>query len=80
MLESPHVVLALGAVAVMALGVYLVAQPGRVARALRTFYSKYPLVRHAGEEQLTGRNAFVVLLGVVLILTGLAGLMGILVR
>jgi uncharacterized membrane protein HdeD (DUF308 family) len=79
MAGNSYVVLTLGAIGVIALGVFLVARPGRVSKALMTFYSKYPLVRYAGERQLTGRNAFVVALGIVLIVTGLVGLLGILV-
>ena len=52
------------------LGVLLIRRANTVATILKKFYLQYPLVRYAGDKQLTAREGFFVAFGVVLILIG----------
>ena len=69
----------MGALILVGIGLFLVLKPGRVAEALKGFYSNYPLVRYAGERQLKSRNSFILILGVALILLGMVGLLSIMI-
>ena len=55
------------------LGAYISLRPSVVAKQLQRFYSGYPLVRHAGGQQLTSRVGYVIGLGVTFIAIGVIG-------
>lgn len=63
----------LGGTAFVVLGIYMVARPSNVAEKLRVFYSKYPLVRYAGQRQLTSRTSYIVVLGLLFVAIGIFG-------
>ena len=63
------------AIAIVALGVFVILKPNIVSNKIKGFYSNYPLVRHAGEKQLSSRNSYVVLLGFVILVVGIACLL-----
>lgn len=52
-------------------GIFLVTKPAIVVEKLKSFYSGYPIVRHAGERQLTSRPEFIIVAGIVIIIIGL---------
>jgi len=67
----------LGAAAllIIGLGVYVMARPVFISDKLKKFYSNYPLVRYAGDKQLTGRSGLIRIAGVVLVILGIVGLL-----
>jgi uncharacterized membrane protein HdeD (DUF308 family) len=56
---------------IIVFGIFLVIKPAIVAEKLKSFYSGYPLVRYAGERQLTSRPQFIIVVGIVIIIVGL---------
>lgn len=56
-------------------GSYIVVKPQPISSFLRTLYSNYPLVRYAGEKQLTSRPVFIRFFGIVIIFAGLVGIL-----
>jgi hypothetical protein len=61
-------------------GFYIAIKPQPISSFLKTFYSNYPLVRYAGEKQLTSRPVFIRLFGSVIILAGLVGIVGVFLK
>jgi hypothetical protein len=59
-------------------GLYIFLKPDIVAAKIKVFYSNYPLIRYAGEKQLTSRQGFVKSAGIVIIIIGLICLFSIL--
>lgn len=57
--------------AIVFFGIFLISRRHLVINKLKSFYSKYPLVRYAGEKQLTSRPHFVIGIGIVFILLGI---------
>ena len=49
----------------------MLVRPDTVSKKIKRFYSNYPIIRYAGEKQLTSRSSFVKLLGIVFIILGL---------
>ena len=58
-------------IALLCLGAYIYLRPISVARKIQLFYSKEPIIRYAGEKQLTSRPVFVRLLGIVIGIIGI---------
>ena len=58
-------------------GISIVAKADRVGAAISGFYKNYPVVRHAGQEQFVLKRAYVIALGLVITVVGLAGLVSI---
>jgi len=56
---------------ILCLGIYMLVRPDTVSKKIKRFYSNYPIIRYAGEKQLTSRSSFVKLLGIVFIILGL---------
>jgi hypothetical protein len=52
---------------ILLLGVYMILRPGPAAKAIRNFYSDYPIIRRASQEQLTVRPIFIRLIGLVFV-------------
>ena len=52
-------------------GIFLVIKPNIVIGKLKNFYNKYPIVRYAGEKQLTSRPQFIIIFGIIVILVGI---------
>ena len=69
-----QLLLSLISVGIIFLGAYISIKPGAVALKLKRFYSQYPVVHYAGEQQLTSRLFFVRLIGWVLVFVGLIAL------
>jgi len=65
------VILTIGALGIIGVGFLLTVKPHLVAEKLRSFYKKYPLVRYAGDRQLTSRPSYITALGIVIGLIGL---------
>lgn len=61
-----------GIILICFLGVYLCLRPSRAAEKIKAFYSTYPIIRLAGERQLTSRVGYVRLLGIVITTLGVA--------
>jgi hypothetical protein len=64
------IALHLASILILCVGIYVVARPVTVAEKIKSFYSNYPIIRYAGDKQLTSRLGFVRLIGVVLIVVG----------
>lgn len=64
-------ILSLVSIFILCLGIYVCARPVPFAEKIKSFYSKYPIIRYAGEGQLTSRLHFVRIFGVVLIIVGI---------
>lgn len=58
-------------ICVIIFGIFLVVKPDIVVKKLKSFYSRYPIVRYAGEKQLTSRPKFIVVFGIIIIFIGL---------
>lgn len=56
---------------IIVFGIFLVTKPSIVVEKLKSFYSGYPIVRHAGERQLTSRPQFIIVAGIVFVIIGL---------
>lgn len=54
----------------IAIGLLMIVRPSFVAKKLRDFYVKYPLVRYAGQKQLTSRSSYIVVLGFLFVAIG----------
>lgn len=63
------------AIGIMVFGFFIILRPGLIAQNLQKFYSRYPLVRYAGERQLRSRNPFVIILGIVIFIVGFIALL-----
>jgi hypothetical protein len=63
--------LRLASILICCVGAYAVFRPGSVAERIKHFYSRYPIIRYAGERQLTSRSGFVRLIGIVLLIVGI---------
>ena len=70
MYETEQVWLYIASIIIISFGCFILLKPKLVAATLKSFYKKYPLVRYAGDDQLTTRPAIVRLLGVTIIITG----------
>lgn len=62
--------LRLASILLLCVGIYVFARPVAVAESIKSFYSNYPIIRYAGEKQLTSRSGFVRLVGAILIIVG----------
>lgn len=69
-------ILKLVSIFIIIFGAFLTIKPNIVAKKLKSFYSRYPIVRYAGEKQLTSRPKFIVVLGIIIIFIGLLCLIG----
>jgi len=69
-----QIILSFISFAIVGIGLYVSFKPKIVAVKLRQFYSQYPIVHYAGEQQLTSRLFFVRLIGWVLVIVGLLAL------
>lgn len=47
---------------------FLIWGPNIIVEKIKSFYSKYPLVRYAGEKQLTSRAPSIIILGILFVL------------
>jgi hypothetical protein len=59
------------------IGVAIVAKADRVGAAIASFYKNYPVVRHAGQEQFVVKRSYAIVLGLVVIAIGVAGLISV---
>lgn len=59
------------------IGISVMAKADRVGAAIAGFYRSYPLVRYAGQEQFVVKRVYVIVLGVVIVAIGIAGLLSI---
>jgi uncharacterized membrane protein HdeD (DUF308 family) len=57
-------------VLILCVGIYAVVRPVALSERIKKFYSNYPIIRYAGEKQLTSRSGFVRLFGIILIILG----------
>ncbi len=69
--------LAVVALILVVLGIWIVLKADRVGTAIADFYRNYPLVRHAGQDQFVVKRAYVVVLGVVVVAIGIVGFVSI---
>lgn len=51
-------------------GIFLATKPSTIAKALKSFYSKYPIVRYFGDKELSARSIYIIISGVVIIFIG----------
>jgi len=63
--------LRLASILISCVGAYVCFRPAFVAEKIKLFYSRYPIIRYAGEEQLTTRYNLVRLAGVVIVIVGI---------
>ena len=61
----------LASILISCVGAYVCLRPASVAEKIKLFYSGYPIIRYAGEKQLTSRSSLVRLVGVVLVIVGI---------
>ncbi|MBN2179212.1 MAG: hypothetical protein JW743_07255 [Deltaproteobacteria bacterium] len=64
--------LRLASLLILLVGVYVYLRPSFVAEKIKSFYIKYPIIRYAGEKQLTSRPGFVKIIGIILVIVGIA--------
>lgn len=69
-MTSEGTILRFAGVLISGVGIYLYWRPASVAEKIKLFYSRYPIIRYAGEEQLTSRSGLVRLVGVVFVIVG----------
>ena len=55
---------------ILSVGIVLIIQPRKCAEVLGKFYSRYPLIRLAGNAQFQIQTAYVVVLGLVILGAG----------
>ena len=67
-------ILRLISICIIAFGIFLIIKPSIIIQKLKLFYSRYPIIRYAGEKQLISRPQFVVILGIIIILIGILSL------
>lgn len=70
--------LCLAAILISCLGVYIIWKPTSIADKLKMFYKEYPIVRYAGDNQLTSRNSIIRTIGAVLFVVGIISLFSVL--
>lgn len=63
--------LRLASILISCVGAYICLRPASVAEKIKLFYSGYPIIRYAGDKQLTSRYGFVRLVGFVLVIVGI---------
>ena len=63
--------LRLASILIFSVGAYLCLRPASVAEKIKLFYRGYPIIRYAGEKQLTSKSSLVRLVGVVLVIVGI---------
>jgi hypothetical protein len=71
------ILLRLACILISCVGAYVCLRPESVAEKIQLFYSKYPIIRHAGKDQLTSRTSLVRVIGVVFIIVGIICLISI---
>ena len=74
---NPLLVLILVSLILVAIGFAIVVKAERVGTAISRFYRDYPIVKHAGPRQFVVKRAYVVVLGIVIVAIGVAGLVSI---
>lgn len=52
-------------------GAYIWFRPNVIADKITYFYSRYPIIRYAGEKQMKARSGFVRLIGIVFFILGI---------
>jgi uncharacterized membrane protein HdeD (DUF308 family) len=62
--------LGLLSILILCLGIYVVIHPVVASERIKRFYMNYPLIRYAGEKQLTSRPFLVRLVGIIIIILG----------
>jgi hypothetical protein len=61
----------LASILIACVGAYVCLRPAFVAKKIKVFYSGYPIIRYAGEKQLSSRTGLVRLVGIVLVIVGI---------
>lgn len=74
-----NIVMIFGSIGLGVVGIIMLLKPKEVAERLKRFYGGYPLIKYAGERQLSARSTFVSALGVILVLMAAASLVYLLV-
>jgi uncharacterized protein YjeT (DUF2065 family) len=64
-------ILRLASILVSCIGVYVWFRPDPAAEKIEQFYSRYLIVRYAGDKEMTRRFTFLRLIGIVLFIVGL---------
>jgi len=59
------------AILISCVGAYIWFRPNAVADKITYFYSRYPIIRYAGEKQIKVRSSFVRLIGIVFFILGI---------
>jgi hypothetical protein len=67
---SENIFLRLACILIVCVGVYVFARPATISEKIKSFYSNYPIIRYAGEKQLTSRLGFVRFIGATLVIVG----------
>lgn len=55
---------------IIASGAYMIIRPSSFSNLIKSLYSKYPIIRYAGEKQLSARSGLIRFAGLVIILVG----------
>lgn len=69
--------LRLAGILISCLGAYVFWKPEIIANKVKMFYMEYPIIKYAGEKQLTSRNGFVRIVGALLFIIGIISLFSI---
>ena len=64
------------AIAIVIFGIFLIVRPKLAAEHLKRFYGRYPIIRYAGDRQLTTRPNFIIILGIIIVFIGIIALIG----
>ena len=63
-------ILHLASILISCVGVYICLRPATIVEKIKLFYSSYPIIKHAGEKQLTSRIGLVRFVGILLFIVG----------
>ena len=63
--------LRLASILISFVGAYICFRPTFVAEKIKSFYSEYPIIRYAGDKQLTSRSSLMRVIGIVLVIVGI---------
>ncbi len=63
-------ILVIISIAIVCAGLYMCVFPRKVSSLLKSFYSNYPLVKRAGDDQLLSRPVFLIIAGISFVAVG----------
>jgi hypothetical protein len=75
---AEKVLLSLASILISCMGIFIFLRPVFISEKMKNFYSNYPIIKYAGDSQLTTRSGFMKIVGAVLFVVGIICLFSIL--